>query len=460
MSSPEETVGAAGRRVGRYMLFGELASGGIGSVHMGTVSAPGGFKKLVAIKRLHPQYRKDSDFSARFLEEARLSARIAHANVVQTLDVVEASGEVLLVMEYVHGEALNRLLQATVRSGEAVPIPIAAAILAAVLHGLAAAHATCDANGQPLGLVHRDVSPQNILVGVDGTARLLDFGIARALGQRHVTPEGEVRGKIGYMAPEQLSGEPLTARADLYACSVVLWELLTGRRLFLGESEAVTLARVLSYTAPPPSEFRPEIPVALNRVVLRGLARNPALRYDSATAMAAALEGALPIASPATLAAWVRRLAEGALARRAEACAACERASDELPLVEPRARRRPFAGGLAILALLSSSVAVAVVAPRWRASTPPAPPSAVAITSGQSAESSSAASPSAVPRAITGAPGEGPSAAGAPTPGPSATTSSAAPGRAVNARSVRREDCNPPWVLDPDGRKRFKRQCL
>jgi serine/threonine-protein kinase len=454
MSLPQEIEGAAVRRLGRYLLFGELASGGIGSVHLATASAVGGFKKVVAIKRLHPQFRKDRAFTAEFLEEARLSARIAHANVVQTLDAVEASGEVFLVMEYVHGEALHRLLRRAAAGAERVPVAIGTSIIAGVLQGLAAAHAMCDANGQSLGLVHRDVSPQNIIVGADGTARLLDFGIARALGKSSVTPEGVVKGKVAYMAPEQLGGESLTARADLYSCSVVLWELLTGERLFAGDSEGATLGRVLHYSVPPPSELRPEIPVALNRVVLRGLARNPELRYGSAAAMAAALEAALPIASAATVAAWVRRLAADSLARRAEACAACERANEEtLPKPRPQ-RRAASAVGLTLVAALFL-VGAGAVAYRVRRATPV---ESIGVGSPGSAGGSARAVASMAPLVESASAGASllPSASGAPQP-PFAPSSSAS---AVVRTTRGSNDCNPPWILDSEGRKRFKRQCL
>src|SRR5512143_55930 len=185
--------------VGRYTVHGELASGGMATVHIGRMGGAGGFAKLVAIKRMHPQFAKDPDFLAMFLDEARLVTRIRHPNVVQPLDVIVERGEVLLVMEYIHGEALSRLNRVLRAKNERIPLRISIAILSAMLHGLHAAHEAKNEKGEPLGIVHRDISPQNIIVGVDGVARVLDFGIAKAADQVHLTREGELKGKLVYM---------------------------------------------------------------------------------------------------------------------------------------------------------------------------------------------------------------------------------------------------------------------
>jgi serine/threonine-protein kinase len=242
------------RVVGRYVLHGEIASGGMATVHFGRLVGPAGFARPVAIKRLRPQFASDPEFVKMFLDEARLAARIAHPNVVPTLDVVDADDEVFLVMEYVQGVTLAQLARAAKRCGLPIPPSIAVAIVVGILQGLHAAHVARDDLGERLDLVHRDVSPQNALVGADGVTRLLDFGIAKASGRLQTTRDGQLKGKLSYMAPEQVRNEPTTPRTDIYAASVVLWELLTGQRLFYADSEVGTITK---YTAPEES-IQPE----------------------------------------------------------------------------------------------------------------------------------------------------------------------------------------------------------
>jgi serine/threonine-protein kinase len=220
----------------RYEILSELATGGMATVYLGRLRGPHGFARLVAVKAMHPQLAKDRIFHDMFLDEARLSARIRHPNVVPTIDVVSERGHLLLVMEYVEGESLGALARLHREKG-GFPQAIACAIAHDMLAGLHGAHETTGEDGKGLGLIHRDVSPQNILVGVDGLARVLDFGVAKAAGRVHVTQSGEVKGKIPYMPPEQLAGEDLDRTVDVYAAGVVLWEMLTGRRLFDGPNE-------------------------------------------------------------------------------------------------------------------------------------------------------------------------------------------------------------------------------
>ena len=219
-----------------YIMHGAIAAGGMATVHVGRLVAHGGFARTIAIKRLHPQLVADPEVAATFAEEARLSARIAHANVAAVLDVVVDGDELLLVMEYVHGEALSRLLISSRATGDRVPVPIVNSILCDLLHGLHAAHEATGEDGAPLKLVHRDVSPQNVIVGADGIARVVDFGIAKAIGRAQVTREGQLRGKMPYMAPEQLLRRGVDRRTDVYAAGVIAWEALAGKRLFQAES--------------------------------------------------------------------------------------------------------------------------------------------------------------------------------------------------------------------------------
>src|SRR5580658_1265694 len=225
------------RMVGRYALYEKIASGGMATVHIGRLLGPVGFTRTVAIKRMHPQFTGDPEFVSMFLDEARLAARIRHPNVVSTLDVVAMNGELFLVMDYVPGESLARLVRGATLRGERIPPAIAATIMVGVLHGLHAAHEARNDRGEPLEVVHRDVSPQNILVGIDGVSRVLDFGVAKAVGRLHTTRDGQLKGKLAYMAPEQLRGTT-TRLTDVYAASIVLWEALTSKRPFQAENEA------------------------------------------------------------------------------------------------------------------------------------------------------------------------------------------------------------------------------
>jgi eukaryotic-like serine/threonine-protein kinase len=312
------TQAAPQRVIGRYALFQEIAAGGMATVHLGRLMGPVGFSRTVAIKRLHAQFAKDPEFVSMFLDEARLAARVIHPNVVSILDVVALDGELFLVMDYVQGESMSRLLKASAKRGERVPPRIAIAIITGVLYGLHAAHDATNEMGEPLGLVHRDVSPQNILVGVDGTARVLDFGVAKAVGQSHSTKEGTLKGKVPYMAPEQLNYGVMDRRTDIYAAATVLWEMLTGRRLFDGPTEASMLAAVMGGKVTPAGAEVPQLPRAVDDAIIKGLSPNPASRFATARDLAIALERAMPPAIPRQVGDWVESLATDILKWRAD----------------------------------------------------------------------------------------------------------------------------------------------
>lgn len=282
---------------GRYALCGEIASGGMATVHIARQVGAAGFARMVAIKRLHERYSRDPEFVAMFLDEARIVARIRHPNVVQTIDVVAEDGELFLVMEYVHGESLLRVMQAANKSNAMLPVPVVAAVLSGALHGLHEAHEARSETGEPLGIVHRDVSPHNILVGVDGAARVLDFGVAKASERIQTTMEGQLKGKLSYMAPEQLTNRPIDRRTDVYAAAVVLWETLTGAKLFHGGSEGAVVNQILLDPVRVPSRLNRAVPPALEAIVMRGLARAPGDRFASAREMALAIERATPLAT-------------------------------------------------------------------------------------------------------------------------------------------------------------------
>jgi serine/threonine protein kinase len=312
------------RVLGRYALYDEIAAGGMATVHIGRLLGPVGFSRTVAIKRLHAQFAKDPEFVSMFLDEARLAARIRHPNVIGTLDVVALSGELFLVMEYVPGESFARLWRSARDSGRPIPVPIVVAIMVTVLEGLHAAHEATNDRGEPLGIVHRDVSPHNILVGTDGVARVLDFGVAKAAGRLQTTREGQLKGKISYMAPEQIQGT-VDRTTDVYAASVVLWEALTGRRLFFAENEARTLANVLYPKVEPPSRLARGVSAALDAIVLKGLDPNPANRFATAREMARALQMAVPPAPAFAVSDWVESTAGTTIQSRASRVASIER---------------------------------------------------------------------------------------------------------------------------------------
>lgn len=313
----------ADRKIGRYVLFEEIAAGGMATVHLGKLRGPVGFSRTVAIKKLHPEYARDPQFVSMFLDEARLASRVRHPNVVPTLDVVTTEGQLFLVMEYVQGVSLASLLDATSSRRERVPPHIVAAIVSGALMGLHAAHEACDEDGQNLGIVHRDVSPSNVLVGSDGMPRVLDFGVAKAAGRMHNTRGNVLKGTLGYIAPEQFNKENIDRRADIYSASVMLWEALCGKPLFEGETEYAVIAKALFGNIPLPSTIDPAL-AAFDTVVMKGLDREPDNRFDTAREMALAIEQCAGTASNAAVAEWLAQIAGDTLADRASVLAAVE----------------------------------------------------------------------------------------------------------------------------------------
>ena len=316
--------------VGRYAIHAEIAHGGMATVHLGRLTGPVGFSRTVAIKRLHQMFAKDPEFVAMFMDEARLAARIQHPNVVSIIDVVAEQGELLLVMDYIQGESLSQLLRAERQRGGRIDLRIVVKIMTEVLSGLHAAHEVTDERGVPLGVVHRDMSPQNTLVGVDGIAHLIDFGVAKAAGRIQSTREGQLKGKLPYMAPEQIRRGKVDRRTDLYAASAVLWELMVGRRLFQGD-EATLVYGVLTTPIQAPSTLVPEVGPKLDAVVMKGLQRKPDKRFSTALEMADALEAALAPASSREVARWMQQLSAETLAQRAKLVAEVE----SMPQVSP-----------------------------------------------------------------------------------------------------------------------------
>ena len=313
--------------IDRYALYDPIASGGMGTVHLGRVLGSVGFTRTVAIKRLRSQYAANPSFVSSFVDEARLTARVRHPNVVPPLDVVATGGELFLVMEYVHGETASALARALAsRGNERAPMRVVVSIMVGVLLGLHAAHDARNEEGEPLRIVHRDVSPQNIIIGADGHARVLDFGIAKATRRLNSTRKDDpsVKGKIAYLSPEQANGQPVDQRTDVHAASIVLWEMLTGRRLYSPDDPHATFRAIVEGRHAAPSAHASEVPRKLDAIVLRGLAANPNDRWPTARAMAIALEDCVPPATASQVGAWIGAAAGQMLATRAAAVAEME----------------------------------------------------------------------------------------------------------------------------------------
>jgi serine/threonine-protein kinase len=480
--------GSLPMRIDRYELYDVIASGGMATVHLGRLVGPAGFGRTVAIKRLHPHLAKERDFVTMLTDEARVTGRIGHPNIVPTLDVVTSQGELFLVMEYVPGLTLAALLTNAAEQGERVPPAIACAIMAGVLRGLDAAHEARDESGRPLEVVHRDVSPQNILIGTDGVPRLLDFGIAKAVGRLHTTRDGQLKGKLGYMAPEQLGGRTVDRRTDIYAASVVLWEALTGQRLFSGDDEATTFGNIMQKKVPAPSALVPEVPGAIDAAVLSGLDREPSRRFSRARDMAAALEQGAPLARATEIAEWVTQIGERELAERAAKLDGMGRLSPRAASPAPanessegiltavgeasspaRSKRRSMWVGAAAVALLGaagflvmrrggavtangdpSPIPAATIAPA-------APAPAVEPSSGPNDRSASV--PPSLARSVDAEPAQ-PGPAPSTKPPPAARTGTAGRPSAGKARATKSVACDPPFTIDEMGHKHYKVDCL
>jgi serine/threonine protein kinase len=306
------------QQVGRYAIFEQIAAGGMARVHLARLTGQEGFSRVVAVKRMHRHLLENQEFKRMFLEEARLAARVRHPNVVPILDVLATSEELLIVMEYVHGVSVQSLMQASVKIKKNMPRPIVYSMILQMLHGLEAAHEAKDERGVPLGLVHRDVSPQNVLVGVDGIARVVDFGVARAMSAKQDTDPGVLKGKHSYMAPELVHGAPATRQADVFSAATLFWELIAGRKLFAGATEVERLNAVAKGNYPSPKQYARDLPADVERIILRGISVKPSERYATALEMAIELESLHVAATPRVVGDWVATLAAEELAARME----------------------------------------------------------------------------------------------------------------------------------------------
>lgn len=302
--------------IGRYRLLTRIASGGMGAVFLAETDwVPGSPPQRVALKVLHSHHGDDEEITSRFVDEGRVAGRIVHANVVQVLDAGRTDEYAYMALEYVHGDTLSALLRACSARGAPFPLGIVSAIAIDFLEGLHAAHGATDDAGTSIGLVHRDVSPQNILVGVNGRAYVTDFGVAKVKDRIRATRSGSMIGKTGYMAPEQVAGGVVSAKTDLYAAGIVLWECLAGAKLFDG-LEAQIQAAVTRKPPPAVRSRRPEVPEAIDQLVADLLQHAPDRRPESAHAVAARVGAAIPRASQEEVAAWVTEIVRGKLEER------------------------------------------------------------------------------------------------------------------------------------------------
>jgi serine/threonine-protein kinase len=463
--------------IGRYSLHSPIAAGGMGIVHFATVThagPDGTVTDVVAAKRLHPHLRHDQSFAMMLLDEARLAVSVRHPNVVQVMDVVSTPTDLLLVMEYVPGLSVHELMTHGLGDGRRAPVPLSVAITIVVdgLRGLHAAHEAVGEDGLPLNLVHRDISPQNLLVDASGVTKLTDFGVAKAVGRLRSTRDGSIRGKIAYMSPEQVADSGVDQRADIYSFAVVLWELIAGRPMFEAETDVALFGKAMRGPTQRVSEFAPDISPALDTAIWRALARDPRRRYPSARAFADALVDAYGAVDHGWVAEWMRERA-GALLEQRQATVrdllARDRDADDVDTITtvsqpvdvtsapmmidgPPARKRNYVQmGLLGFVAAGATVAILMFATSNRAEPPPPPltqPEPVAMPA-PPPPSASVVAAAVVSSKVVPAVAPAPAAA----PKPRAT----APKRP--AEKDPKADCNPPYTEDETG-KHFKSWCL
>jgi serine/threonine protein kinase len=267
---------------GKYFLLERVNVGGMAEVFKGKAFGVEGFERLVAVKRILPAIAEDTDFITMFVDEAKIAVQLTHANIAQIFDLGKVDDSYFIAMEYIHGKDLRAVFDRMRKRGETIPIPMCCYVVMKACEGLDYAHNKRDPSGRDLTLVHRDVSPQNVLISYDGEVKIIDFGIAKATGKVGTTQAGMLKGKFGYMSPEQVQGVPIDRRADIFAIGIVLYELLTGERLFIGESDFATLEKIKAADVIPPSTYNPRIPEELERVVMKALTKSATDRYQTA----------------------------------------------------------------------------------------------------------------------------------------------------------------------------------
>jgi len=283
-----------GRRIGKYEILTRLSMGGMAELFLAYTAGPGGFRKFVAVKQILPDIKKDDQFVKMFLDEARITAAFSHANIGQVFDLGEEEGELYLAMEFISGQNLEQLIKRAKKRDVQIPIGFGARVVRDACLGLHYAHHFTDASGKPAPVVHRDVSPKNVMITYSGDVKMIDFGIAKAKGRLNRTQVGIVKGTSGYMSPEQVRNETLDGRTDLFAAAVMLHELITNTRLFTAPSDAAMMMKIVEGEVQQPKNLNPEVTKALNDVVMKGLARKRENRFGSGKEFAKAIEQAVP----------------------------------------------------------------------------------------------------------------------------------------------------------------------
>src|SRR6187401_1000533 len=296
---------------GKYYLLERINVGGMAEVFKAKTFGVEGFERLLAVKRILPNIAEDEEFITMFIDEAKIAVQLQHANIAQIFDLGKVDDSFFIALEYLHGRDLRSIFDRMRNKGEALPIAMACYVTMQVCEGLDYAHNKRDAQGRELNLVHRDVSPQNVLCGYEGEIKLVDFGIAKAAGKASKTQAGILKGKFGYMSPGQVRGLPVDRRSDIFSLGIVLYELLTGERLFVGESDFSTLEKVRNVEILPPSTYNRKIPDELERIVLKALSKDVEDRYQNSIDLHDELQAFVYTAgefySRKDLAGWMKR---------------------------------------------------------------------------------------------------------------------------------------------------------
>jgi serine/threonine protein kinase len=339
--------------LGRYELLMRVGTGGMATVWAARLRGSRGFQKMVALKTILPRFSTDPQYERLFLAEARLTAQVRHPNIAQILDLGEDNGLLYIAMEWIEGVSLSELLRAAGESGAEIPLSVAIRIATQAGAGLHAAHELRDASGELVGLVHRDVSPQNILVSFEGITKVIDFGIAKVMrdGADDATRSFQVRGKVGYLAPEQIQDAATDRRLDVFALGVVLYVLTTGSHPFEGRGALATLYNISQEPVTPPSKIRKDFPAELEGAILKCLEKDPARRFATCDELVWALESSMPADLRATdqdVAVFVRSLAGDLGAQRSRALELAVESSVSLPHPQAAAQQadRDLAAGL------------------------------------------------------------------------------------------------------------------
>ena len=356
--------------IGRYQVLAKIAAGGMAEVYLARTQGLAGFSKVAAVKRILPHVAQNPEFMQLFVNEANLCLQLSHPNIVETLEFSQDGDTFFLAMEYVDGATLRDLLRAAADKGQRLPMGVALKIVSLTLEGLGYAHTLRDNTGKLQNVVHRDISPHNVLVARSGAVKVADFGIAKAASVPSLTKTGQVRGKVRYMSPEQINVGTLDARSDLFAAGITLFEVLTGHRPFAGESEAEAMVSIHNEPPAPLSQYLPHVPEGLQAVLDHALAKNPADRYPDAGQMQADVEAVLVKLGQSVKGADIAAVVDALCDRRADLAAAIAD-SEPAPLAAPQPIPEPVFPGPTHVDPVVRSAGKLRAAPPALASEPP-----------------------------------------------------------------------------------------